>query len=1478
MLKNALACFFAMQRRFAITYHDVTRGDSETAGDRLCQPAHFPPGHSRTEFSIKKPAWQSKGVPALLRFISRAALLLPLLAFSPPQSAQAQAQSNTSGICGRTQQVQDAIIAKVSGKSSCGDITTEDLTDITGTLAVTDDTSFTTLKAGDFDNLTKVTKLDLNRNGLSGQLPAGVFDDLTSLRELWLIGSGVNGLSSLPAGVFDKLTNLTLLEMPVHSLSSLPAGVFDKLTNLKWLGLGANDLTNLRAGVFDKLTNLTRLRLYSNKLTNLRAGVFDKLTSLRYLTVSANELTSLPAGVFDKLTSLTDLDLRNNYSLGSGLPAGVFDKLTNLTDLGLGRIGLSSLPEGIYKLTKLEYLSLYGNRQLSSLPPTDFTDLFAKLTSLDSLDLSGIGLSSLPEGIDKLTSLRWLYLEYNGLSSLPAGVFDKLTSLYWLSLDYNTKLTCLPAIPTSVRFLFLEKKRETYAACGAGVTVSKSSLKVETSGSAVYTVVLDAAPNTHGAAGDVTVTPASSDAATATVSGPLTFTSTNWDTPQAVTVSGKAVGTATIAHTVAGGGYGSATAASVTVQAAPTVPPVPVTNIAVTHNGSNLTVTWDAPEGATHYDVTYYRHDTGVNARGAWNRAGTSLTITCDVRTGYEGQNCVDSGTAYTVGVRARNAAGASAWRNSASASLAAPGPVTNIQVAHQGTSLAVSWDAPSGATHYDVTYYRHDTGVNARGAWNRAGTSLTITRDSRDGYDNSINSNATYTVGVRARNAAGESAWRNSASASLAAPGPVTNIQVAHQGTSLAVSWDAPSGATHYDVTYYRHDTGVNARGAWNRAGTSLTITRDSRDGYDNSINSNATYTVGVRARNAAGESAWANSAAVSAPALSVADTSVSEPSEGLSASLDFVVTLAPAASWTVTVDYATGGGTATAGSDYTSTSGTLTFAAGETSKTVSVPVLADSHDDGGETLTLTLSNPTGARISDGEATGAITNDGPIPKAWNARFGRTVADQVLEGVETRLRSAPAPGVDVYLAGERLEWPDASDGTHPVAQQVADQVAQWLVVGSGDNGDAAVLTVNGDDLLSSSSFALASPTSGGGLLSFWGRGAITNFDGRDGELSLDGQVTTVMLGTDWSWGQWPDGGQARRSIAGLLLSRSTADGGYTGSDAGEVDATLTGVFPWIGHRFSHQLEAWGAAGYGQGELEVTPKPKDTDKNGATLTADLNLWLAASGLRGTLVDGGSEGLTLTGKGDALVVGTSSGETRGMKAAEATVTRLRLGLEAHRPFPLGNPELVSGAGSGATLTPSLELGLRHDGGDAETGFGLDLGGGIVLSHPERGLQAELRGRGLLSHAAEGFRDRGFSGSLSWQQRPDSDLGAALSLSQTMGGLSSGGADALLSRTTLEGLAANAGDGNDDLNNQRLELQLSYGLPAFGDRFTLTPELGLGFYDSGRDYRLGWSLTQPDGGESFAFSFDVTRRDSANNDGAPEHGVELRLDTLF
>ena len=105
----------------------------------------------------------------------------------------------------------------------------------------------------------------------------------------------------------------------------------------------------------------------------------------------------------------------------------------------------------------------------------------------------------------------------------------------------------------------------------------------------------------------------------------------------------------------------------------------------------------------------------------------------------------------------------------------------------------------------------------------------------------------------------------------------------------------------------------------------------------------------------------------------LSVADAEATEEEDG---TMDFVVTLAPAASDAVTVDYATSDGTATAGEDYAATSGTLTFAAGDTTKTISVPIVDDAADDGGETFTLSLGNASGAALGDAEATGTILDD----------------------------------------------------------------------------------------------------------------------------------------------------------------------------------------------------------------------------------------------------------------------------------------------------------------------------------------------------------------------------------------------------------------------------------------------------------------------------------------------------------------------
>jgi len=87
------------------------------------------------------------------------------------------------------------------------------------------------------------------------------------------------------------------------------------------------------------------------------------------------------------------------------------------------------------------------------------------------------------------------------------------------------------------------------------------------------------------------------------------------------------------------------------------------------------------------------------------------------------------------------------------------------------------------------------------------------------------------------------------------------------------------------------------------------------------------------------------------------------------------FTVSLSSASAKAVTVGYTTSNGTATAGSDYTASTGTITFAPGETSRTIAIIVNGDTTAEAKETFTVTLSSPSGATILDGSGAGAITD-----------------------------------------------------------------------------------------------------------------------------------------------------------------------------------------------------------------------------------------------------------------------------------------------------------------------------------------------------------------------------------------------------------------------------------------------------------------------------------------------------------------------
>jgi hypothetical protein len=110
--------------------------------------------------------------------------------------------------------------------------------------------------------------------------------------------------------------------------------------------------------------------------------------------------------------------------------------------------------------------------------------------------------------------------------------------------------------------------------------------------------------------------------------------------------------------------------------------------------------------------------------------------------------------------------------------------------------------------------------------------------------------------------------------------------------------------------------------------------------------------------------------------PVLSIADRTVAENA----GTATFTVTLASPATAQATVQYSTAPGTATAGADYTAATGVVTFPPGQTSRTVSIPLVNDALDEDDETFVVNLASPAGATVGDGQAQGTITDDDPLP------------------------------------------------------------------------------------------------------------------------------------------------------------------------------------------------------------------------------------------------------------------------------------------------------------------------------------------------------------------------------------------------------------------------------------------------------------------------------------------------------------------
>ena len=1016
-----------------------------------------------------------------------------------------------------------------------------------------------------------------------------------------------------------------------------------------------------------------------------------------------------------------------------------------------------------------------------------------------------------------------------------------------------------------------------------------------------------------------------------------------------------------VTATVSGGtGYTVGSPSTATVAVAdndPTPQATPVVSItggnAITEGGTaRFTLTASpAPQGGIPVDVNVEDSGTFASSGQSGSRQvtiGTTGTATLDVVTDGDATDEPDGSLTATV----QTGTGYSPHDTGGSASVAVsddddPPPVPVVSVSagaavDEGGNAAFTITAnPAPATGLTIAYTVAQSGdyLDAPGAGRRtvtlaagatgAGVAVATVDDAADEADGSVSvtlaSGTGYTLATGKGSATVTVHDNDEPVVSIAAGSGVT------EGTDASFTVTAnPAPAAPLDVALTIAQSGDFAASGETGSRTvtvpvtgSLDVEVPTVDEPDGSVSAaleaGTGYTVAAAPDNAATVAVSDNDAAASGPTFSVGDETANE-NVGM---MYFTVRLDRAVQKTLKVTVTARESnpvSARYGEDFLwwwPDGSALTFWPGQTEKKMPVYVYNDNHDEDPETFEVALSRPTGgAAIGDGVAVGTIVNNDPMPAAWLARFGRTVAEQVLDGIAGRIAAPRSAGVEGTFAGQALGFqgsgpgpglPVPASGSSPrpvpgsgvLEPRAAEEFGSLSGAGAhgswpgegpgrgagdafGDEGSGAAgssYSMTLRDIMMGSSFTATGETDGsGGSLAFWGRAAHSRFDGREGSFSLDGEATTAMLGADYARSQW---------LVGMALMQSGGEGGYrdteTGSrtasqictDAengmdpqarevlcdgavregdGEVEASLTAAVPYASLQASERLKLWGAFGHGTGEVTLKPAM------GGSLTSDISWTMAAAGLRGDVIAPPAEGSgpALAVTSDALWARTSSEKTHELSRSDSDVTRLRLGLEGRWTLTLEG---------GGYFTPKLEAGMRHDGGDAETGFGVELGGGLAWSAPALGLSLDLSGRTLIAHGSDDLKDRGFAAAFAFDPDPSSERGPSLSLGQSFGGQATGGLDALFAVNPLEDRASQEA-------KSRWTAEAAWGFAAFGGRFTGSPHAGVGLSTGTRDYTLGYRVVPARDMPALDVSFGVAARRSEGEDDRADHAVSVEF----
>ncbi len=1244
--------------------------------------------------------------------------------------------------------------------------------------------------------------------------------------------------------------------------------VRDEIVRMIGGGIHCRDVTDTHLAAISGDVHSNPLNLFNKGLSSLKAGDFDGLTNLKRLRMDRNSLTTLPAGIFDDLAGLMTLDLDRNQL--PTLPAGIFDSLTNLRVLYLNDNRLAVLPDGVFKNNlALATHWMEGNPGAPFRPATNAgTD--QTVATGEQVTLSGTAPGPWASSD---TAWRWRQVDGPNSTTFVQGGVQR---------NGQTATFTAPAAPTVMHFRLaaIPKVLLEVRPNSSGGTSTTSRRRGILDGFAWVTITVEAgqgSPQQDAQAAQVETPACVSDALLADAQKAATET---WRTSPGHVERWSRVLAA----------FGESNAYSNN----------PMTITEAQAQADRGLQRW-APVAPALQCLAAAPQEQPEPAEVQPATPGTPVTPELSLSAG----SAVDEGGQATFTLTAN------------------PAP---------GSDLTVPYTVAQSGEYLDTPGAGHRTVVLTAGATSGA-LSVATLDDAADEADGSVSvtlgTGTGYTVATGQGSAAVTVRDNDEPVVSLSAGSGVT------EGASASFTVSAsPVPAAPLDITLSVGQSGdFAASGETGSRTVTIPVTGsatvkvatvdDSADEPDGSITATVEagtgYTVAASPDHAATVAVSDNDAAASGPTISIADASFKENQR----TGYFTVTLSEKVDWPVSVHYATRDSSpvsAVAGQDYLAWQRSwrlrARFRPGETETQIYVRLYNDSHDEEPETFEMVLfdadvNGPPGVSVSiaDGVAVGTITNSDPMPAAWLARFGRTAAEQALDGIAGRIAASRDAGVQGMIAGQALGFdprsprpqagPDGSVGAAngnaaPGSLSGNGRLVQSDVARGrfGDGGPGSAFghdthgfafgssgaqsySMTAREALLGSSFTTTGEKDGmGGSVAFWGRAAQSSFDGREGTFSLDGEATTAMLGADYGRGNW---------LAGLALMRSSGDGGYadsgSGSGAGNgtdsvrcpqpldaearrvlcsgavregdggVEASLTAAVPYAALRVSDRLKLWGAVGYGAGDVTLEPEV------GGSLTSDISWTMAAAGLRGDVIAPPAEGSgpALAVTSDSLWARTSSDKTHELAASDSDVTRFRLGLEGNWKAALAR---------GSHLTPKLELGMRQDGGDAETGFGVEVGGGLAWVNPTLGLSLDLSGRTLISHASDDLEDQGFAASLAWDPGPATARGPSLTLTQDWGGAAQGGLDALFRADPLED---RTGSGE---TAARWTAEAAYGYPAFSGRFTGSPHVGLGLATGARDYSVGWRLTPATHANAPDVSFGLkgTRRESDWTE--PEH----------